>query len=411
MGLYSNIKRFFFTRYTDGTWWINSNTHKSNKKEYMELFENVHILNSVINIGASYACKFKWGVKIGEEIDYEHPRLELIKNPNPYQTTVDLIRQLYIYKSVHGWAYQKTFGGRFSEPKAIYNLNPCEITFNDYGNKPLLAWKREDITQLKDKSFTYNDNGVSKTFYFKDVMKYYDVANGLYTDGCSMYKSPSKVTAVLDSITNIDLALKAQNVGTQTIGRESIFKESKTSNSELDFGLNGKKLTEKERQDVEYKLNNKSWLRNKRLRTSTPDVPLTHLDLSLDSKNFALIDIIEKNESIVAKEFGVNEELYQIMKSGNKFDNQHVAELKFIDYINETFIKDVAQSWTNTFGEENEPFVATATHLRSLQKEEERKADKALKIAQTFALLQRAGIQSTDEGLEFLSDLGINLND
>ena len=152
-------------------------------------------------------------------------------------------------------------------------------------------------------------------------------------------------------------------------------------------------------------------MKNKRLRTSTPDVPLTHLDLSLDSKNFALIDIIEKNESIVAKEFGVNEELYQIMKSGNKFDNQHVAELKFIDYINETFIKDVAQSWTNTFGVENEPFVATATHLRSLQKEEERKADKALKIAQTFALLQRAGIESTDEGLEFLSDLGINLND
>ena len=37
MGLYSDIKRFFFTRYTDGTWWINSNTHKSNKKEYVLL--------------------------------------------------------------------------------------------------------------------------------------------------------------------------------------------------------------------------------------------------------------------------------------------------------------------------------------------------------------------------------------
>ena len=153
MGLLNNIRDFFTVRYTNGSWWIGNSSAKYNTAKYMELYKSVYALNACINIGASYASKFKWGVKNQDgTIDYEDSLLDLIKNPNPYQTTVDLIKQLYIFKSVHGWVYQKTFGTAI-ETSALYNLNPSQIDFKDYSNKPLLIWKGSDKRDLKQLLF------------------------------------------------------------------------------------------------------------------------------------------------------------------------------------------------------------------------------------------------------------------
>lgn len=410
MGLFRNIyNNLFAVRYTDGSWWYGNNSAKTNNQEYIRLFETVYPLNAVINIGATYASKFKWGVKVSDtEIDYDHPLLELIKNPNPYQTTVDLIKQLYIYKSVYGWAYQKTFGDVIDKT-ALYNLDPANIDFDTKNNNPLLVWKKSDLNNLKKDTFTYNDNGNEKTFYLGEVMKYYDISNGIRQEGCGMYTSPSKVKAVLDSITNIDTALDAENVAMQSVGREAIFATGqKQGNTAESFLSANKGISEGERKDVDNKLNNKGWLKSKRLRSFTPQAPIGHLDMSLKYKNYGFTECLDKHESIIAREFNIPLELYQSYKSGATFENQQVAIVKLIDDINESFIKDVAYSWTKDFGDERTPFVATANHLRVLQKEEDKKADKALKISQALANLQRSGIEN---GMEFLTDLGIDLNE
>ena len=375
----------------------------------MRLFETVYALNACVNLGATYACKFKWGVKVSDtEIDYEHPLLDIIKNPNPYQSTVDLIKQLYIYKSVYGWAYQKTFGTSISGVKAIYNLDPSKIDFNSNKNQPLLIWREKDKNDLKKDTFTYDDNGKLKTFMLSEIIPFYDISNGLTSDYEGMFTSPSKVQAVLDSISNIDIALDAENVALQSVGREAISAEGQKANDPNSFISPYKSISENDRNDVDSKLNNRAYLKSKRLRTFTPSVPVTHQDLSLKYKDYGFIEMLNKHESIIAREFNIPLELFQTEKSGATFENQQTAIVKLIDDINESFIKDVAESWTLSFGDPNTPFVATANHLRVLQKEEDKKADKALKISQALANLQRAGIP---DGMEFLSGLGIDLNE
>ena len=132
--------------------------------------------------------------------------------------------------------------------------------------------------------------------------------------------------------------------------------------------------------------------------------------MSLDLRKFDIDTKLSKHETIIARGFNVPNELYQSYKNGAKFENQHEAEVKYIDYVYDTFIEDLASSWTKSFGDINKPFVATTNHLRTLKKEENKKYDNALKLSQTLANLQRAGIVD-EQALGVLSDFGIDLNE
>lgn len=411
MGILGSIKDLFTVRYTNGSWWIGNQTAKSNNAQYMQLFKTIYPLNACIVIGATYASKFKWGVKLQDgTIDYEHDLLNLIKNPNPYQGTEDLIKQLFIYKSVHGWCYQKTFGAKGYEPSALYNLDPSNITFNNVKNTPLLVWKQKDISDNKNNTFIYDDNSNQKTFRFDEIIPFYDITNGVGNDLECMYTSPSRITAILDVLTNIELCSKAENITWQTAGREAMYATGEKQSSPDAFIHGVKSIGEKERKDVDNKLNNKGYLLNKRLRTFTPDTPIQHQDLSLKYKDFGIDEALSKNEAIIARHFGVPLELYQAYKNGATFENQQTALVGFLDNIKESFINDVASSWTMQFGNEQTPFVGTISHLRAIQEEDEKKYDKALKLSQTLANLQRAGIVD-EQALSVLSDFGIDLNE
>jgi len=65
---------------------------------------------------------------------------------------------------------------------------------------------------------------------------------------------------------------------------------------------------------------------------------------------------------------------------------------------------------TNSFGDTNTPFVATSDHIRSIQNEENKKADTAFKITQSLFNLTRTGMTET-QAIDFLDGLGVNLND
>lgn len=409
MGIIGSIKNLFTVRYTDGSWWIgNGKNATTNTSEYMDLYRCIYPLNAVINITAEYASKFNWGVqKKDGTIDYEHPSLDIIKNPNPYQTTEDLIKQHIIFKSVYGWNHQKAYGAKGYEPSAIYNLNPANIKFIENIKKPLLLWKSNDKNTLKDNYYQYDDNGNLKDVYFNEIMPFYDICNGVGTDLKSMYTSPSRIESIRTVLENIRLALNGINIVEQTAGREILHAIGVESNSPESF-INGfKSITKNERQDVDSKLNNKAYLNSKRLRSFTPSQPIDHKDLSLKLKDFGYIEHLDKFESIVARTFNVPLELYQSYKNGATFENQQTAIVKMIDDIQETEMNDIARTWTYQFGNPEEPFVANADHLRVLRNEEDKKADKALKITQALKNLNDIG--QTD-GLKFLADLGIDFN-
>lgn len=411
MSIFSWLKRNpLVIRYNNGSWEYNSYSAKWLSKEYMDLYLSVYAINACVNIRATYLSRFKWGVQEEQGINYDHELLRVIKKPNIYQkSTVDFLKQFEIFRSVNGWVYQKQFGAKGYYPDALYNLNPANIDFKNNRN-PFLIWRSKDIKDLKDKEFVYDDNQTKKTYKFSEIMPYFDIANGLFDDENSMYTSPSKIKAIMKNISNLDLALDGENVITQTAGREAIF-SSGDGQTKTDSYINGvKPLKDKEHKDIDNKMNNKMLLKSQKVRTFTPDVPITHLDLSLKPKDFDYTNIMTRHESIIARAFGIPNEIYQAYKQGSTFENQREAEVKLVDSMQEGVVKDLAMTWTDGFGEERTPFVATANHLRSLQEEENKKADRAFKITQSLVNLQRSGY-SESEAIDMMENLGINLND
>lgn len=410
MGVFSFLKRNpLVVRYSSGSWEYSKNAANYLSQEYMSHYLNGYAVNACINIRATYLSKFKWGVQEKEGINYESDLLQVIKKPNVYQkSTVDFLKQFEVLRCVNGWVYQKTFGAKGFYPDALYNLNPSNIDFNSNKN-PFLIWKKKDVNGIKDKEFVYDDNGTKKTYRFSEIMPFYDIANGIGDNENAMYTSPSKMQAILKSISNLDLALDAENIVEQTAGREAIYKDSKTATADS-YGINGNKpLKDKELNDIRNKLNNKSALKGQHIRTFNPDAPISHLDMSLKPKDFDYDTGMSRNESIIARGFGVPNEIYQAWKQGSTFENQREAEVKFIDSFQEGVVKDLGMTWTDGFGDDKTPFVGTADHLRSLQNEENKKADTALRITQSLLNLQRSGFNES-QAIDFMEGIGINLN-
>ena len=414
MSILSFVNKFLpVIRYNNGSWWYNNNTANYKNQQYMQYYLSVYAVNACINIRANYMAKFKWGVQESQGINYDSPLLDIIKKPNPYQkSTVDFIKQFEIFTSVYGWSYQKAFGGDRNNPNALYNLNPVNVNFNNTGNKPLLVWSAKDVNNLKKDSFTYNDNGVNKTFYFKDVMPFYDIANGVCQDNSdySMYTSPSKIQAILKNIDNLGLSIDGQNVIHGSIGREAVFNEGGAKPTSESWGISANKpMSDKSRQDRDNKLNNTGFLRSGKMRSFAPTEAIKHLDMSLRPKDFGLEDAMSQQESIIARGFGVPNEIYQAYKQGATFENQDASEVKFVDMLQESRANDLAETWTQGFGNENTPYVATADHLRTMQKEENKKADTAFKVTQSLVNLQKVGMDEI-QAVDFLEGLGVNLN-
>ena len=409
MSIFNIFKRSpLVVRLNNGSWDITNRSANYADKEYMDLYKSVYAINACINIRANYLSKFKWGVQESEGVNYDSDLLRVINKPNIYQkTTVDFLKQFEILRSVYGWTYQKTFGAKGYYPDALYNLIPSNINFNENKN-PFLIWKSKDVRDTKDKEFTYDDNGTKKTYRFSEIMPFYDIANGIDCDSNSMYTSPSKIQAILKSISNLDLSLDAENVAWQTAGREAIF-SSGDGQTKQDSFINGvKSLKDNELKDIRNKLNNKNILKGQQVRTFNPDTPISHVDMSLKPKDFDYGNGMSRHESIIARAFGVPNEIYQAYKQGSTFENQREAEVKFIDSMQEGVVKDLAMTWTDGFGDENTPFVATANHLRSLQNEENKKADTAFKITQSIRNLNQSGMTEA-QAIDFLTDLGIDL--
>ena len=227
---------------------------------------------------------------------------------------------------------------------------------------------------------TADDNNIKKTYRFSEIMPYYDIANGLTSCDDSMYTSPSRLKAILKSVSNLDLSLDAENVITQTAGREAIFGNGVGQTSPDSYVSGVKSLKENDLKDIRNKLNNKSILKGQNVRTYNPDVPISHIDMSLRPKDYGLELVMTKHESIIARAFGVPNEIYQAYKQGATFENQAEAEVKFIDSMQEGVVNDLGMTWTDGFGNEKTPFVGTADHLRSLQKEESKKESKVEKL-------------------------------
>ncbi len=398
-----------YIRNADGSHWYSQfkkgNTTFLGGKDKLELSLSNPVVAACIQIRANLLSKVEFyqeGVD-GERLT-DTDWVRLLNNPNPLQSKQDFLNQYEWYRIAYGWTYQRPYGSvGMKVPSSIYNLTPKYIEFPDKMLDPIV-FAQEDVDAFFEQKFNYEiPDQKSRSIEFKDVMMYFDIANGLKSDKTSIVTSPSRLEAVIKSISNIDLALDAENTIIQTNGRELFSQGNKGANLGLSLSMD-----EDDRRDIDNKLINKYNVSAGR-RSLTTNKPVEWTNISMKLNDLGFVESGANNANYIAQMMEVPNELYKAFTQGDTFENQKEALIGMIDKTIQPVADDIANTWTNYF-DLDQPIKASFEHLPVMQHTQQLKADKFLKIATAFEKLTRSGM--TAENIEEMARVqGIDINE
>ncbi len=404
MGLFDFWKqKVYFTRDSSGNWHISKGNTNYLACNQLELYKTNSVLNTVLNFGGDYLSKFKFGVRDKDgTINYDSPLLDLLKKPNEYQSKEDFLKQYYIFRCVFGYNYILPSGTVAERASYLYNLRADKIDHN-YNNKPFIFRKKSDIRNNKSTFFKYTDGDKENTYQYKDIIPFYDTVNGVGEDN-NPYIAPSKLNALIKELSNLDAVLDSENIAINKVGNVAVFKKDKSSNDGTTGFDDVKPYVKQEKQDVKRAFN------NKKDRLLLPDMPLEKMDLTIDMKKIGLNESFSRNQGIVVQAFGFSNELYNYLTKGATFENRKEAEIQTIQNYFQPIADDLANSLTPIIGNPETPFVATIDHAPTMASTEERKAEKAKKVAETMKVLIDSGYNK-EEAFNLVNDnFGLNIN-
>ena len=391
-----------YVRYSNGSSFYkidNGSTNFLGTGNNLELINNNSVLSGVIQVRMDALSKVKFAVQVGDNRDFNHPLLDIIKKPNTHQSKEDFLKQYELYRLGYGWVYQRPYGAEGFGLSAIYNLDPNRIKFpKDLGDT--IIWKKRDVKKYHKQQFAYEDQETTTSMAFEDVIPFYDISNNIGSGKYSAVTSPSRIQSVIKEVSNIGLANDAENKIIQTNGREMLIK---SANGDFSGALS---LSETDKKNVMNQINNGYGLTGSRSRTIIPSVPMDWVDMTIKLSDLGFKESKQTNANVIAQAFGVPNEVYKAFTTGDTFENQRQAELNFLQNTMKPVADDLASSWTNSFGNPETPFVASYDHLPTMQLVEESKVDRALKVSATLVNLQRTGL-TIEQSQDYLTNLGI----
>lgn len=412
MGVWNDFMgKFGYTRLANGNpfYRILKNKAQGNSKELMELALANPITYACIEIRAKMLSQAEFYVeKPNGERTQEHPAIHLINNPNEIQSKQDFLKQYEWFKSVYGFVYQKPYGAIGMNTTSLFNLNPCFVVFPKE-KASMLVWTDADVTKYMSQKIEYKEPKQKiKNIEYGDLIPFYDTSNGLVSEeqDYNTLTSPSRLSSALKSIINADLALDAENVMIQTNGRELF-----SGGAERGFNLGAALPIEKDdKNSIERNLINDYGMTGFRKRSIATNQNINWQSLHIKLKELGLHESIANNSNLIREVFEVPNELYKSFQKGSTYENQKEALITFIQSTIQPIADDLANSWTSYFEMKGERIVSDFSHVPVMQHTEEKKAEKALKIATAFQRLVQADM-TPEAAQQFLESQGVNFQD
>ena len=128
----------------------------------------------------------------------------------------------------------------------------------------------------------------------------------------------------------------------------------------------------------------------------------------MDMKDLGFKDSLATNSNLITQMYQVPNEIYKAFMQGATFENQKEAMIGMYQNVIQPVADDLASTWSDYF-ELSNPIKASFEHLPVMQFNEQRKADKILKIATAYEKLVRAGVE-TNAIEELFDSQGVPLN-
>ena len=412
MNIFKSIGNVLGVRHDDGSYFYsrigNQTAELDGYNSYDVALKNPILLGLIDKI-ANYLAQSKFYLENENEND---PLIKLLNNPNDFQSKEDFFKEFVFNYISCGYQFIAPIGSvgfenDVTKVDSLYNLNPLFIDYNNLNIQTKLLTRKE-ISELNNLKFRYQiqqgANGQSssyKTFEYKNVLGFYDVANGLSND--FLLSSPSRLDSVLQASVNIIKAFEAQNIVIKSNGREMFFSEARGS----ELGLH-KSLDKGDVKEIQ-RASNKYGMQHGQYRSMFLNKETGWKSLHINAKDLATEETIKTASIAIATALNVPKELIPVFDN-SAYNNRKEALIDLIQGTVEPILSDICNTFTSYFGYQKTPLLYTVDHLAPMQHIEEMKTTKALNLSQAYRNMTQSGM-TTEQVTEMFEGLGIEINE
>jgi len=403
MGIFSNLfggSSFNVERTKDGSFsYFLDNNGFGNEKDFIKWSLSNPVLFSVISTRAKVFSQMHISCinSAGETVE-NNEIVNLLSKPNYFQSQSDFLYQYMWFLSTQGENFiYKIQPLSTQNIKAIYNLVPNELDFKEVMKLKKFIHTKQDINELERKVIEYNLDGETKKLPLKDVIPFFDIANGLRSN--SLLSSPSRVKSISGVLENIEENIKSKNINLK------FSQKYLATNKNAVQGV-ATQIKAEDRESIDKILQSKS------LQITNGDVQVTHL--VTDLKKLFLDEQFASDANTVAIAFEMNNDIinYFLGKSST-FSNQEQGIIRFIQNSIQSMADNFCNSLTNSMGLEEQglKLQASYNHLPVMQGVIKTKLETFKLMQETIKIGIESGTIDVAEAKEMTSklknDLGI----
>ena len=318
---------------------------------------------------------------------------DLLKNPNPFQTSTEFIKQIDIYRNMYGVTY-------------IYAVLP--VGFRDI-EKTFSLWpvnpERIEVKYKKDKSLYVGRN-------INDIIDVYTIS----IEGKKIEVKPENILCIRD--TSLDMTSTSDNPFTRMSGleneinniilaQEAIYSLNKDrgamgmiTNRTKDAG-GSSPITPEEKKQIQDEWRETYGLSKKQAKVFVTDLDLNWQPMTFNVRDLMLFEGIKDNIERIADAFNYPFELLANQK-GTTFANKAEA-IKYLYQDNVIPAANIyGEKLTSFFGIEGAKIEFDFSHVSYLKQDEQKRADALFRLATAWEILYKLGVITREEYRKFL---------
>jgi hypothetical protein len=323
-----------------------------NNERYLELSLNNPVLMTIVALRSRLYSQMDIKHVNSKGVVIENsPYVNLLNTPNFFQSKEDFFFQQMWFLSTAGtdFIYQKK---AFTNdlPKALYNLVPSEIDFNEAHKLSKFIVTEKDKKAFGERKIKYTLDSTTYELSLAELIPLYDLSNGLTNN--AFFQSQSRVKGIAKILNNIDQNIKSKNVNLQ-FSQKYLSKNESTGNEA--------QIQATDRTDIERKLDSKN------LIVTNANIDVKHL--VSDMKRLYLDEQFADDANKCLLAFEMNKNVLNYFAKDSTFDNQSQGIISYIQNSIQTTAKNTMNSLSQQWGlmERGEKLIASYDHLASMQ--------------------------------------------
>jgi len=323
-----------------------------NNERYLELSLNNPVLMTIVALRSRLYSQMDIKHVNSKGVVIENsPYVNLLNTPNFFQSKEDFFFQQMWFLSTAGtdFIYQKK---AFTNdlPKALYNLVPSEIDFNEAHKLSKFIVTEKDKKAFGERKIKYTLDSTTYELSLAELIPLYDLSNGLTNN--AFFQSQSRVKGIAKILNNIDQNIKSKNVNLQ-FSQKYLSKNESTGNEA--------QIQAPDRTDIERKLDSKN------LIVTNANIDVKHL--VSDMKRLYLDEQFADDANKCLLAFEMNKNVLNNFAKDSTFDNQSQGIISYIQNSIQTTAKNTMNSLSQQWGlfERGEKLIASYDHLASMQ--------------------------------------------